>query len=38
MDKWKQFNENLLPAKKSFYSYLNMDDITDADSAHKKSF
>ena len=35
MDVWEKFNEMLLPEKKN-YSYLNMEDITDADYAHVK--
>ena len=35
MDDWKKFNEALLP-EKDFYSYLNIEDITDADCTHLK--
>ena len=31
IDDWKKFNEVLLPEKENFYSYLNMEYITDAD-------
>ena len=31
MDDWEKFNEILLPEREDFYSYLNMEDITDAD-------
>ena len=37
MDDWEKFNETLLPAEEEFYSHLNMEDITDADYAYKKS-
>ena len=30
MDSWKRFNETLLPDKKDFYKYLNMENIADA--------
>ena len=30
MDKWKKFNDTILPKKDEFYSNLNMKDITDA--------
>ena len=36
MDNWEKFKETRLPEKKPFYSYLNMEDITDADYAHAK--
>ena len=36
MDDWEKFNERSLPEKEDFYSHLNMEDITDADSAHAK--
>ena len=36
MDKWKKFNETLLPEKEDFYSHLNMEDIIDADYTHGK--
>ena len=31
MDSWERFDERLLPNKESFYSCLNMEDITDID-------
>ena len=31
MNDWEKLNETLLLEKDDFYSYLNMDDITDAD-------
>ena len=34
MDNWKRFNETSLPDKKTFYSELNSEDITDKDYAH----
>ena len=36
MDDWKEFNETTLAVKEYFYSYLNMEDITDIDYAHAK--
>ena len=36
MDDWEKFNEILLTEKEVFYSYLNMEDITDADYIHVK--
>ena len=33
---WEKFNETSLPEKEDFYSYLNMEDIIDADYAHAK--
>ena len=33
---WEKFYEALLPEKEDFYSYLNMEDVTDADYAHAK--
>ena len=30
MDDWGKFNETFLPKKDEFYSYLDMEDITDA--------
>ena len=35
MNKWKKFNETLLP-KEEFYSNLNMEDFTNADYMHAK--
>ena len=32
----EKFSEKLLPEKEDFYSHLDMEDITDADSAHAK--
>ena len=34
MDDWERFNETMLPSKESFYSELNLEDITDEDYAH----
>ena len=34
MDNWERFNETLLPNKETFYSNLNMEDITDTDYTH----
>ena len=34
MDSWERFNETSLPNKKSFYSELNLEDITEKDYAH----
>ena len=31
MDSWERFNETSLPPKKSFYSELNLEDISDKD-------
>ena len=36
MDDWEKFNETSLPEKEDFYSYLNMEDITDTGCAHAK--
>ena len=36
MDGWEKFNKTTLPEKEDFYSYLNMEDITDADYGHTK--
>ena len=36
MGDWEKFNELPLPEKEDFYSHLNMEDITDADYAHRK--
>ena len=38
MHEWEKFNERILPEKEEFYSNLNMEDITDADSNMKKEF
>ena len=37
MDSWERFNETLLPDKESFYSNLNMENITDIDYKHAKN-
>ena len=34
MNNWGRFDETALPNKKTFYSNLNMDDITDVDYRH----
>ena len=31
MDDWEKFNETTLPEEEEFYSYLNLENITDAD-------
>ena len=36
MGNWEKLNETLLPETEEFYSYLNMEDITDADYTHAK--
>ena len=36
MDDWEKLNKTSLSEKEDFYSYLNMEDITDADYAHAK--
>ena len=36
MDDWKKFNEVTLPDKGDFYSYVNMEKITDADAQTQK--
>ena len=36
MDSWEGFNETSLPDKEVFYSWLNMEDITDVDHRHAK--
>ena len=36
MNIWNIFNETLLPEKEDFYSHLDMEDIIDADYAHKQ--
>ena len=35
MDSWQGFDETSLPDKEAFYSYLNMEDITDVDYRHR---
>ena len=37
MDDWEKLSETSLSEKEDFYSYLNMEDITDADYAHAKT-
>ena len=34
MDSWEGFNETMLPTKESFYSELNLEDITEEDYSH----
>ena len=34
MDSWEKFDETIIPPKESFYSELNLEDITDKDYAH----
>ena len=34
MDSWERFNETSLPPKESFYSELNLEDISDKDYLH----
>ena len=34
MDSWGRFNETSLPPKESFYSELNLEDISDKDYLH----
>ena len=36
MNIWEKFNQTALPRKEDFYSYLNMEDITDAEYMHTK--
>ena len=36
MDSWERFNETSLSDKEAFYSYLNVEDITDVDYRHAK--
>ena len=36
MNSWERFNEKSLQDKESFYSSLNMEDITDVDHRHGK--
>ena len=31
MDRWERFDETSLPSKESFYSELNLEDITNED-------
>ena len=37
MDSWERFNETSLPPKKSFYSELNLEDISDKDCLHAQT-
>ena len=34
MDNWEKFNETALPPKETFYSNLNLEDISDGDYTH----
>ena len=34
MDSWDRFNDTSLPLKESFYSELNLEDISDKDYLH----
>ena len=34
MDNWEKFDENILPSKETFYSNLNLEDISDEDYMH----
>ena len=36
MDNWERFNKTMLPTKKSFYSELNLEDISNEDYKHAK--
>ena len=36
MDSWERFNENTIPPKESFYSKLNLENITNKDYEHVK--
>ena len=36
MDSWERFDEISLPSKENFYSFLNIEDITDIDYKHAK--
>ena len=36
MDSWERFDETSLPDKETFYSSLNMEDITDVDHRHAR--
>ena len=38
MDDWEKLIETSLPNKKDFYSYLDMENITDTDYMHAKVF
>ena len=37
VDDWEKFDKTSSPEKEQFYSNLNMEGITDADYAHKKT-
>ena len=37
MDTWEKIDENMLPFKESFYSKLNLEDITDEDYCHAQN-
>ena len=36
MDSWEKFDETSLPPKESFYSELNLEDISDKDYSHSQ--
>ena len=36
MDDWEKFNETSLTEKEDFYSHLNKEDISNADSTHTR--
>ena len=36
MNRWEKFNQTSIPGKKDFYSYLNIENTTDADYTHAK--
>ena len=38
MDNWERFNETMLPPKKSFYSELNLEDISNEDYKHAQMY
>ena len=38
MDDWGKFSETQVPKKEDFYSNINIEDFTDADYGHAKSF
>ena len=38
MHQWGKFNETSLPEEEDFYSYLNMENITDVGYKHTKEF
>ena len=37
MNNWEKFHDRSSPEKESFYSHLNMEDISDANYKHEKS-